>query len=209
MVVKHDHGCGARHQRLAVDLTRIGHTRVERPDRNEPDGDQSMARVQEQHAESLDGVCAELRQKVRGDVARAEKLRSGRRSRQERSPAELDGRLYPARLNGADAGYVRQSLAMETREAVRAPGQRKNLVGERERARACRAVTDEHEPAARCRRARRHRSVPAFPSADRVAPDQSLLYFSCECVGVLSVRSPLRPSSLPARNLPPRNTIKP
>ena len=144
MIVKHDHGRRTGKERLAEDLARVRDTRVERSDRDQAGGQQPVAGIEQHHAEALDRMRAVLRQQVLRDVAWVHEPGARARRREQRAAAKLHRGLNAAGLRATDAPHASQLIAVEPRETARAPCERQHLVGQSERARAWRAVADQH-----------------------------------------------------------------
>ena len=122
-----------RRGRFTKDLARVHDRRVERPNRDDPDPDHAMLRVEHDDAELLDGAGAILRQQIRGNLARRGELGTFRHASDKRASSQLDRGDDPRGASRSDARYEPQIVEAHAREPVQAAGVFDELVRDTER----------------------------------------------------------------------------
>jgi hypothetical protein len=117
--------------------------RIQGTDRDDPDANDTVLRVEHDEAELLDRAGAVLWQKIRGEVAWAGEPRPVRSSAQQRAPAQFHGGNDLGRPSRTHTAHAAQMARAHAGETVQAAGGIDQSIGELERVRMSRAAADD------------------------------------------------------------------
>ncbi len=166
MIVKQHDRRGAAARRRAKHLPRMDDARVERADREDGDTQHAVLRVEQDHAELLDGAAAELREKKLGGILGDNDLRAFVRPPHERATACFDGGDQLRSPRGANAGQAAQLVHRRSRESVETADRNQHRVGKFERAGPRGAVAKHDGEQFVVAKHRRYRGARAFHAVD-------------------------------------------
>ena len=132
MIVKEDDRRGAAARRGAKHFARMDDAGVERADGDDRGTQHAMLGVEQQDAELLDWLRAELGHQEQGRVVGRQNLGALAARADERAPAGFDRRHQLSGAGAADAGQAAQLVGRAAREAVHAADRREDGIGQLE-----------------------------------------------------------------------------